>query len=186
MDDFGDSMEAVSAVTLVPSINAGMLGKRGGCRGSFAVHWGPKTERDAEQEVLNSQRSSEEVFRVCSCCLRLPSAPRPERLFPHHAGGCGTGRAAGISSIDLRSWFPLSFNTEKTRKVYFYAVYSNAQRVIFPGAPSLIISSRINTVQRRNFRVDPIKEILHSARARANWLWWQGLDKNQTRSFMHQ
>lgn len=62
----------------------------------------------------------------------------------------------------------ISFHTEKRRKVYFYAVYSNAQRVIFPGAPSLIISSRINTAQLRNFRVDPIKEILHSARARAN------------------
>lgn len=69
----------------------------------------------------------------------------------------------------------------------FYGVYSNAQRVkLFLEPLSLIISSRINTVYRRNFRVDLIKEILHSARARANWLWWQGLDKNQTRSFMHQ
>lgn len=40
--------------------------------------------------------------------------------------------------------------------------------MIFPGAPSLIISSRINAVPLRNFRVDPIKEILHSARAQAN------------------
>lgn len=59
MDDFSDSMEAVYAVTLVPPINAGMLGKRR----SFAVQWGPatvkspKSERDAEQKVWNSQRS---------------------------------------------------------------------------------------------------------------------------------
>lgn len=33
MDDFSDSMKAVYAVTLVPPINVGMLGKR-----CFAVH----------------------------------------------------------------------------------------------------------------------------------------------------
>lgn len=190
MDDFSDSMEALYADTLVPSINAGMLGKRG----SFAVHWGPatvkspKSERDAEQEVRG-------VPCVCLCCLRLPSVPRPERLFLHHAWGCGTGwrnllKGWREDSRNLlhRSTFLVSslYPSIQRRKVYFYAVYSNAQRVNFPGAPRLIISSRINTVQLRNFRVDPIKEILHSARARANWLWWQGLDKNQTRSFMHQ
>lgn len=90
MDDSSDSMEAVYAVTLVPSINAGMLGKRCSCTGSFAVHWGPatvrtpKSERDAEQEVWNSQRSS-----GYSVCVRVAS-DCPRCRDPHHAGGCGT------------------------------------------------------------------------------------------------
>lgn len=121
MDNFSDSMEAVYAVTLVPSINAGMLGKRGGCRGSSAVHWGPatakspKSERDAEQEVWNSQRSERcSVWvRVASDCPRyrdpsVYSCITLEVVGPGE-GSCwkASGRTAGISSIDLRSWFPL-------------------------------------------------------------------------------
>lgn len=129
MDNFSDSMEAVYAVTLVPSINAGMLGKRGGCRGSSAVHWGPatakspKSERDAEQEVWNSQRSERcSVWvRVASDCPRYRD-PSVYSCITLEVVGPGLREAAerlpggqpeSPPSIYVPGFLFISFNTEK-------------------------------------------------------------------------
>lgn len=132
---------AVYAVAPVPSIKVGMLGQQRGCRWSLLEHGGPETvkrpksEMDAEQQGLNSQR----CWRSCD---------------RRRCGGCGSGwekpaeRLEGGQSpesppsIYIPAFLLISLcKTEKRWKVYFYAVYSNAQRVNFPGATSLIISS---------------------------------------------